>query len=213
MGRKEADERFGVMIEFKKGRGTGYVLKACTRGSVPPGTIFITTPAIRSALKEIDAHKSLGTPVQIGKIDFFRDADKKTIFTTAYYPLGHIVKEIIKMGGRRRIRYSKLSLKARTRLQKIGLATLAELQIERDLLRRFGPGYKISTSDTVLDERLAQLHDRGRKKFVAVLLTTAIRKTKAQVIRQYRKSNPRQTQTKPLRQRPSQRPKRKNPLK
>jgi len=72
---------------------------------------------------------------------------------------------------------------------KIGLATLAELIVEKDLFRNL-PNYKISTMARPSEQRGEQIKKRGRKVGKAIPLAKAFELTRRQVIKQYRKNKP-----------------------
>ncbi|QQR93042.1 MAG: hypothetical protein IPJ89_02255 [Candidatus Iainarchaeum archaeon] len=144
-------------IQIVETHENGFLLMV---GPREKGKMFVSTPAIRKVIETYQL-----THAQLGYIDLQVNTAHKSIHTHEYYPLQYGVGHLF---------FRK------------GVATLAELQIEKLMLKRF-PGYSIVSGTKSLAERHHQIVKRGRVPGEPMPLEQAIALTRAKAIANYRK--------------------------
>tara|TARA_Y100000310_G_C20702557_1_gene831267 strand:+ start:5060 stop:5722 length:663 start_codon:yes stop_codon:yes gene_type:complete len=199
MDKRKNGEMLGLIVTVPNGNWRGlktYYVKAGYKKSAKRGQqkssdreIFISNPSLRSALEVIGEHVSFERPLNIGEVGIIRYAKEKLIKVDLMYPLGW-ANEPAKKPTPESIRMpTGLPEKVISALDSIGLATLIQLQIEKNLLGKFGNKYMITAPAGTTDEGKKYLLRKGRKLGEAIPLTEAIALSKAEVIRQYKKHN------------------------
>lgn len=137
-------------------------------GAKERGILFITTPAIRKWMEE----SRIGTGQRIGHIELSINHTARIASFTRYYPTINI--------------YHQLG-KKKQQPPKIGLATLAELQIEKWIARHYRD-YMVISSPDASPERQTQLSNRGRNPTAQIGIREAIALTRKYVIASYAKN-------------------------
>lgn len=164
----------------KKGYSIGeyniYAGKASRVYAVKNRMLYISNPAVRKVLQE--ANKPL---TYIGYFDIRIDSDAKMITTIHVYPTTPDQKS-----------NKRFDLELSESLEGIGVGTLVERAIEKDLLKSY-PDFKIKSSYDTEPERRRQLEKRGRKVGEAILLSKAAELTRKRMTNQLNKNKPRKT--------------------
>tara|TARA_Y100000310_G_C20703935_1_gene832880 strand:+ start:16481 stop:17047 length:567 start_codon:yes stop_codon:yes gene_type:complete len=157
-------DRTMIALE-KRGPQIAYNITAgkYDKASMKKGKFFVTNPAIRKALQE--ANRPL---TEIGFFKVVIDHVEKIIITSQAYPT----------------EFSSLS----KLLKKIGVGTLVERAIEKDLLKYY-PDFKIRSTRYPKRDRREQLKKRGRTHGEAIPLREAAELTRQQIINQHKKNS------------------------
>lgn len=140
-----------------------------------PNQWFVTTRALARKLPEFEHLNLIKTESETepynGRIVVKANQAKKIIITHLFSPLFYYTS-------------SKHQI-----MRGLGVATLTELIMEKDLLAHF-PKYKISSTTYPNPKRKDQLIHRGRKLGKAIPLARAVKLTRRQIVRQYRNNKP-----------------------
>lgn len=148
--------------------------------------LFVTNPEIRERVKAINPKE----PTLIGFIGVLINNKDKVMSFSPYYPTGK--KEFV-LGDIPRFTHllkrkpkPHASLEQRKMLRGIGLASLAELVIQKHLLKNF-KGYDVKSKTRLPLGRIKQLISRGRTSRKRRSLEEEAEATRKQVIDQHRR--------------------------
>ncbi len=172
--------KFGIYaMPIPLGFGVSYSLTIgkSEKGFGKRGEIFVTNPEIHRRIEKImqnsEERELLSRPRhnRLGTISYEVHPETRKIISDWHYPF---------------LRMDTVSGIIVKKLSRIGLATLAELAIERDLLKKY-PGYTIESTKKPSLDRKMQLRKMGRKPGEPIPLEKTIELTRAKVIAGHKK--------------------------